>query len=499
MRFFQLVQYQEQGEIAFKLLVKSQLMEQPINLSELMKYALTPVPHSLGTPDGFLAKTDKSKIVHYLTHDVPENVAPPTDNVIYILDGNAIIHMMKDLPPTFGLICLKLLDIVTFNKKDVIFSTDSYHPNSIKSQERLRRGVSEKLHISGTSTRKPADMKVFLQNDENKAQLFDMLLKVWVSDDAVEKLEGHQVTLVVNGVAHQLQADGNKCKMSEIHTLRSNQEETDTRIILYLQHAEKEGYQSAVVRSPDSDIFFILLYYAHQLQITVFFDTGTGKHRRLLNITETAQHLGKQYTDALLGIYCFTGEDCTSSFKGKGKLGPLRKLQKYPRFQEVFAQLGSEWDLDTKVQTHLEAFTCIMYGHARVTNVDEVRTLMLKKMVGEDEALTEKSKVDLSRLPPCRRSLYPHVKRVNLRVGQWKRSHIPIYEMPLVTDHGWVWNEEGHLEPLWSDGPVLPLNLVDLLDKDDTDNLPEDESSDDENDIEDLLAYLDYDSDNEDD
>ena len=43
-----------------------------------------------------------------------------------------------------------------------------------------------------------------------------------------------------------------KCKMSEIHTLRSNQEETDTRIILYFQHAEKEGYQSAVVRSPDS-------------------------------------------------------------------------------------------------------------------------------------------------------------------------------------------------------------------------------------------------------
>ena len=140
-----------------------------------------------------------------------------------------------------------------------------------------------------------------------------------------------------------------------------------------------------------------------------------------------------------------------------------------------------------------------MYGHACVTNVDEVRALMLKKMVGEDEALTEKSEVDLSRLPPYRRSLYPHIKRVNLRVSQWKRSYIPIYEMPLVTDHGWVWSEEGHLEPLWSDGPVLPLNLVDLLDKDDTDNLPEDKSSDDENDIEDLLAYLDYDSDSEDD
>ena len=67
-----------------------------------------------------------------------------------------------------------------------------------------------------------------------------------------------------------------------------------------------------------------------------------------------------------------------------------------------------------------------MHGHAHVANVDEVRALMLKKMVGEDEALTEKSMVDLSRLPPCRMVLYPHIKRVDHRVGQWKRSHIAI-------------------------------------------------------------------------
>ena len=30
----------------------------------------------------------------------------------------------------------------------------------------------------------------------------------------------------------------------------------------------------------------------------------------------------------LLGLYVFTGEDVTSAFKGKGKGGPLKKLQK---------------------------------------------------------------------------------------------------------------------------------------------------------------------------
>ena len=48
----QLIQYQEQGAVAFQLLVKSQLLDEPLNLDELMRYSITPVPHCLGTPDG---------------------------------------------------------------------------------------------------------------------------------------------------------------------------------------------------------------------------------------------------------------------------------------------------------------------------------------------------------------------------------------------------------------------------------------------------------------
>lgn len=62
------IQYQEQGDIAFQLLVKSQLLEQPISIDELMTYCITPVPHSLGTPDGYMAKTDKSKVGIFLVH-----------------------------------------------------------------------------------------------------------------------------------------------------------------------------------------------------------------------------------------------------------------------------------------------------------------------------------------------------------------------------------------------------------------------------------------------
>jgi hypothetical protein len=91
-------------------------------------------------------------------------------------------------------------------------------------------------------------------------------------------------------------------------------------------------------------------------------------------------------------------------------MGPLNKREKNPRFQKAFAELGSSWDVEASLIIELEAFTCIMYGHDRVTDVDVVRTLMLNKMVGEDMNLNTKSKVDQARLPPCKKSLYPHMR-----------------------------------------------------------------------------------------
>ena len=63
------VQCQEQSNLAFQLLIKSQLLSTPIDLDVLMTYCLTPVPASLGTPDGFFNKRNKAAAMHYLLAD----------------------------------------------------------------------------------------------------------------------------------------------------------------------------------------------------------------------------------------------------------------------------------------------------------------------------------------------------------------------------------------------------------------------------------------------
>ena len=107
----------------------------------------------------------------------------------------------------------------------------------------------------------------------------------------------------------------------------------------------------------------------------------------------------------------------------------------------------------------------MVYGYAREKSLNTVRSLMLKKMVGEDARLTAKSKVDLSRLPPCRDNLVPHIQRVNHRLVCYKRAGQAIFWRPKPHDpgQGWKKNDSSSLEPIWSSSPILPPSLVDLI------------------------------------
>ena len=364
-----ILKYKEQGDIAFQVLVKAQMTDNPISLEELMKYPITSMPHSLGTPDGYMNKTNKAALLHLIGDDYITPL-PESANTLYIEDGNATVHSLKLIPFTFKGICLKILDIVIDGKNKVIFSTDRYFEKSIKSQERKRRAGYDDppvLLLQGANQRKPPDFKSFLQNDLNKTALFKIMHNIWQSPDAAPKLHRRTVMIVVEGQAHQLVSDGKTVTSVPVLQISSEtQEETDTRIILYLKHATALKCKNVVVHSPDSDVFHILLHYASQfVELNIFLETGTGDNRRTINISEVARELGQDFCSALLGLYVFTGEDTNCAFKGKGKVLPLRKLQMLDSYKTFFKKLGDAWDVAEDMFTNLESFVCAMYGFPR--------------------------------------------------------------------------------------------------------------------------------------
>jgi hypothetical protein len=477
------------------MLVKAQAQDTHVDLRELMSYPLTPIPYSIGTADGFMAKTDKAKGVHFLTKDVDDMPEPPKKDTLIIEDGNALFHCVRDIPSNFKEICLKLLHMLP-GEADIIFSTDMYRTDSIKSMERKRRGTGETLVLNGENTRKPHDWKAFLTSDENKKQFIALLLKVWSSDAAAKELHNRKVVCICEGQAFSLTSeDGEKTMVTEIHTLRSSQEETDSRVILYCKYGEDMGYKYVRVRSPDSDIFFILLHYAKSLlKTTLLLETGKGNKKRLLNLTDIAQQYSSQQCSALLGLHAFTGCDSCSAFKGVGKVKPIKVLLKHPKFTTIMEKFGERWDTSAELVNEVEEVTCALYGKTRFKSVNELRHFLLKAKCGNTERIDHTKNIDFGTFPPCRDSLVEHVNRVNFQVAVWKRAHIALPEVPNPSpNHGWIW-QDNILEPLWTRGDILPQRLVDILDDR---CCEEDDSSDELSGPEDQSDYLDDTSDDD--
>ena len=133
------------------------MQKTPLNLDTLMGYSLSPVLHCLGTADGFFAKTNKVSMMHFMMEDHSELVAYPKD-FMSIQDSNALFPTMTNLAPTFRGTVLQLLDLMLL-KRDFVFLTDSYHPGSIKKQERLRRGCGEQFLLDGSVTHNLKDLR----------------------------------------------------------------------------------------------------------------------------------------------------------------------------------------------------------------------------------------------------------------------------------------------------------------------------------------------------
>ena len=191
-------------------------------------------------------------------------------------------------------------------------------------------------------------------------------------------------------------------------------------------YAAEKGYQYVRVKTPNSDILWILMFHANKIKATVLYETGHGNKKRLLHITELSQHYVNK-CDALLGLHAFAGCDVTSAFKGIGKVKPLKKMLQSPTFCHTLSQLGNSWTLSPGLVAGLEKFVCALCGKANFDSVDDVRHFMLKlKCDGKisKEAL-DKTNVDFNKMPPDSESLEQRIRRANCITKVWKTAHNP--------------------------------------------------------------------------
>ena len=166
-----------------------------------------------------------------------------------------------------------------------------------------------------------------------------------------------------------------------------------------------------------------MLFFYHPLLCQIFSLTILLDMGELINMNLLDENYYQNHITALLVLHAFTGADCTSDFKGKGKVKSIKPLCRNLKFINIFAKIGEDWIFDDKnVIKGIEEFTCSLYGFGpREKQVNEAREVQAKRISGFILDLKPDITFDLVNFPPCQMVLIQHLKRVNYQVCIWRR------------------------------------------------------------------------------
>ena len=105
---------------------------------------------------------------------------------------------------------------------------------------------------------------------------------------------------------------------SDFIYLRSNQEEADTKIMLYARDAARRDVDITEIRSPDTKVLVIVLRWYPISSNMTFFVTVKSDNKRKIPLEPIHSALGP-IASVLPVFHAFTGADQTGQFYGKGK------------------------------------------------------------------------------------------------------------------------------------------------------------------------------------
>ena len=319
-------------------------LQKKVDMAEVLKYPLTPVPLALSHIDGTMQKTTKASLMKHLESKVV--TINPTHIDTTIIDAMFFLHLQFDLPSTFGEISHYLFKKICQNKSKVIhFVFDKTISPSIKDCERDKRmgnGRTSSYFISGPGQKRPSSWLEALRNDQFKESLVEFLIQSWVDDDLVFLLG--EKTLCANGgdVCYSYKVRDGKMLRAVEPLLCCSHEEADSRMIFHLKSIVSPN--NVVIRTADTDVLIIALgcFSSLDQQVNTWLEVGLYSKNtlRYISVNQLFRKLGEKLCKSLPAFHAFTGCDYSAAFSRKGKLQPFKLLEKNQEIQLLFSELG---------------------------------------------------------------------------------------------------------------------------------------------------------------
>lgn len=457
------------GAIFNRLLLMSNISNTPIDMKEVLKYELTPMPLSMFKIDGSprICKS-KSDLMNGLKVAVPTRGKAPDMSIV---DGCAILWKIQ-WPSANGNVQDFVLGFLNFisemlRSNDVSLIFDRYYDYSIKSVTRENRNVVLSSKQVKVTLLGPAhDRNVVLTNKSNKVQLINLL---------VESLRQLRVPialrkLIVTGpdpVPLEVSATGVRNR-NDLTTL---QEEADTIIVSHMLSMVNEGYRRIQVICEDTDVFVLLVHHYDQndlssiepsVDVLMQYPPSAPK---AISILQTINSLPSNVVSSVLAAHVLSGCDTVPQLFGIGKK-VIKLLKAKDNHEYDIEHLGNTkpdipWE---NIENGCINFICGLYGSKTNKKLSEMR---YSKFVEKSKANTMTSVSDLEKFPPTLEAARLNIKRAHYQSSIWRNLRLDIVADTVHTleaeQFGWVKDSTNKcLDPLFLDPttPIAPDNLL---------------------------------------
>ena len=397
-----------------------------VDLANIMKHELSPLPLSLAKVSGTLnIPMDKAALSHILAdehmcHAIPGSTEPTCD----IIDGMALVKTIGKLKDasTFGDFSDVFTGVILSHLKDscgrVDLIFDVYNPLSTKAATRDEQahGARKIRHIvDSRDVTLPTNWDNFINLDQNKTNLCQFLAKQPLIK--AETLQEDVEIVVAGGLDDPIVAVSSTGR--NITHLHSTHEEADQRIILHAVDAAYQGFKRTVVTSRDTDVLVLLIHHQQKLSPEIWQRAGTTKEPRNIPIHSVVESLTNTVIHNLPAFHRITGCDTTSQFTGKGKLTAWKTFIKYPELLNSFGE-----DMDSGM-ADAEKFVIKLYSSAStVHTTNDLRVEMFHTTSPEN-------------MPPSSDALKQHFLRSARETIGDRRASLAHPDLPPPEQCGW--------------------------------------------------------------
>lgn len=341
---------------------------------------------------------------------------------------------------------------------------------SIKDMERDQRsegGRDLPMNLTGPNQKTPSDFKKHLRNDNFKKDLVRFLVTEF-ENASLSEVYGEKVVRIgtVSTCFLYRVENGKVIKEEDQELFCPLHEEADTKMLVHA--ASVPCPATVVIRTSDTDVLIIALGNSSKFPgCDLFLEVGHQRNNslRFIDITSLSAKLGPTLCKALPGFHAFTGSDYTPSFSYKGKVRPLKILEKNESYLNAFGSLGSSETLPKELVSDIEKFVCEMYGNKRVSSVNEARFLGFMKVYKPKKGkkpMENVKGIDFSLLPPCSSVLIQQIMRANSICSIWNKADEKMPIMFHPEKNGWILREN-KFTPNWFIGEFTPPTLDDML------------------------------------